>query len=171
MSDLQAYPSSANQEPSGIGGWLLFFILTMTVFGPASLIVAFLRSYRHTIEVFGRALHPYSHYLFYATEQLTGIALYAYAIFVGIQLWKSRLGAITRAKRFLLLFLLYHAVDFVMAVNIVWLMDGPGALGRYLPHALVRQARYLVYPAVWYWYLLKSKRVRNTFFSEHTTPA
>ena len=142
----------------------------MVLFGPAAYIVVFLRSYRHTIEIFSRGTHLYSHYLFYVVEQLAAIALFGYGIFAGIQLWKTEPAAVTHAKRFLLLYVVYRLADFAMAINLAWIMGPSGTLGMYLSGALLRQLRFLVYPVVWYWYLLKSKRVRNTFLSGAKPP-
>lgn len=80
MSNSDAYVASRD-APSGVGGWLLFFVLTMVLFGPVFQIAAFLRSYHHTIEVFAQTTHPLGHYLFYIVEQLAGAALYGYGIF------------------------------------------------------------------------------------------
>jgi hypothetical protein len=171
MSELEARPISGPATPRGIGGWLLFFVLTMVVFGPAIYIVLFFTSYGHTMEGFARSSHPYANYLFYAVEQLADIAVRGYGIFAGIQLWKIRPTALMHAKRFLLLVALYHLADFAVAVNFRWILDPPGTLGRYLPQALLRQSRNLVYPVVWYAYLLNSKRVHNTFCSQIGPPA
>lgn len=170
MSDSDARPISNRAAPSGVGGWLLFFVLTLVVFAPAFHIATFLRSYRHAIEVSARLSHPYSHYLFYIIEQVAGVALYGYGIFAGIRLWKTRPAALMHAKRFLLLLVLYHLADFAMAVNFAWILDPPGTMGKYLPHSLLGQMRNLIYPVFWYSYLLNSKRVRNTFFSETRPP-
>lgn len=170
MSDFGANPISGPTAPEGVGGWLLFFALTLVLFGPAAYILAFLRSYRHTIDIIGRAPHLYMHYLFYIVEQLTGFALRGYGIFAGIQLWKSRPAALAHAKRFLLLLVLYNLADFATALNMAWILGPPGNVGRYLPQALIRQLIELVYPVVWYWYLLKSERVHNTFFRDEAAP-
>lgn len=148
----------------------MFFALTMVLFGPVTHIALFLSSYRHTIELLARTTHPYSHYLFYAVEQIALAALYIYGIFAGIQLWKTRPNALTHTKRFLLLVVVYHLADFAAMLNIVWILDPPGAMSRYLPSAFFRQVRNLVYPVIWYAYLLNSRRVRNTFPSETKPP-
>lgn len=166
MSDSEACAVTSRAMPSGVGGWLLFLIVTMVFIGPLACIRSVLRSYRGGIENFARVHHAYSYSLFIIVEQLVGIVLYGYGVFTGIQLWKSRPAAIAHAKRFLLLYAAYHLADFAMALNFAWIMGPAGMLGRYLSSALPRQGRLLVYPAVWYWYLLKSKRVRNTFLSE-----
>lgn len=171
MSDLQARSTTNLLGPVGVHGWLMFFALTMIVFGPAIHIVNFLNSYRDTIELLARTTHPYSHYLFYAVEQITLAALYVYGIFAGIQLWKARPAALTHAKGFLLLVAVYHLADFGTMLNIVWILDPPGTMSRYLPNAVFRQVRNLVYPVIWYAYLLNSTRVRNTFPLEKGPPA
>lgn len=170
MSDPEAYSISNQAAPSGVGGWLLFFVLTMVLFGPATHIVLFLRSYHHTIEVEARLTHRYLHYLFYIVEQLVDFALYGYGIFAGIQLWKIRPAALMHAKRFLLLLVLYHLADFAIALNFALVLDPPGTVGTFLPHAAFRELRNFVYPVVWYSYLLQSKRVRNTFPSGTKPP-
>lgn len=103
MSDSEAYPIPSPVAPRGVGGWLLFFILTMVLFGPVVYIGSFLRSSPHTMEVFAAGRHPYAHYLFYFVERVVGLSLRGYGIFAGIQLWKTRPGAMLHAKRFLLL--------------------------------------------------------------------
>lgn len=171
MSDLQVRPTRSLTAPIGVSGWLMFFALTMVLFGPAIHVAMFLSSFRHTIELLARTTHPHSHDLFYAVEQIALAAVYIYGIFAGIQLWKIRPKALTHAKRFLLLVVVFHLADFAAMLNIVWILDPPGTIIRYLPNAFFRQVRNLVYPVTWYAYLLNSQRVRNTFPSETRLPA
>lgn len=157
------YYASGPIAPSGVGGWLLFLIVTMVVIGPLACIGSLFRSYPHITATPARLSHPQAHLLFIVVEQLAAVALYAYGIFAGIQLWKTRPAAVLHAKRFLLFYAAYHLADFAMALNFAWVMDPAGTLGRFLSRELPKQGRLLVYPIVWYWYLLRSKRVRNTF--------
>ena len=170
MSDFQIRPTRSLVEPVGVSGWLLFFALTMVLFVPAGHVVMFLRSYRHTTELLARTSHAYTHYMFYAVEQIALAVLYIYGIFAGIQLCKTRPNALTHAKRFLLLVVVFHLADFGAMLNIVWILDPRGTMIRYLPNAFFRQVRNLVYPVIWYAYLLNSTRVRNTFPSETKPP-
>jgi len=80
------------------------------------------------------------------------------------------LGASNGAWPLDLLMVLYHLADFAVAVNFAWILDPSGTVSKYLPHAFLGQMRSLVYPVVWYSYLLNSRRVRNTFFSETRLP-
>lgn len=167
MSDSEASPTpSSRVAPEGVRGLLLLFVLSLIIFVPAGYVLFFLRSYGHIIAVHARLPHPYPHYVFYVVEQLASAALCGYGVFAGIQLWKARPDALVHAKRFLLLLVLYHLADFLTAVDFAWILDPPGTMSKYLPHALPRQLRHLIYPVVWYWYLLKSKRVRNTFYRD-----
>jgi len=142
----------------------------MVFLSPGTHVVIFLRFNRHSIDDFARTTHPFAHYLFYVIEQLARLALDAYGIFAGIQLWKTRPAALMHAKRFLLLVVLFHLADFVTVVNIEWILGPPGTLGKYLPPAVLRQTRNLVYPVVWYAYLVNSERVRSTFPLGDATP-
>lgn len=148
----------------GVGGWLLFFILTLVFFSPASYIVAVLVGYRHTMESFSRSAHPYSLYQFYFVEQAVGLALCGYSIFAGIQLWKKRPGAVGNAKRFLVLLAIFRLADFVAGLDWAAIMGTRGTLSHFLSVGTWRiPLNSLLYVALWYSYLLRSIRVRNTF--------
>lgn len=164
MTDSDASIISNPASPIGVRGWLLFFTLSLVLFTPATYIMLTVRSYYSTLAMLSGISHPYAHDIFYAAEQLTSIALYGYGIFAGIQIWKTRPTAVVHAKRFLLLLVVYHLVDFAVALNMASILDPAGTVQRYLPKAIPRQLRYVVFPIIWYLYLLKSKRVRNTFF-------
>lgn len=170
MSDSEEWAVSSLSGPRGVGGWLLFLIVTMLFVGPLAYVNSLLRSYHSAIENFARVPHPYAHSLFIVVEQLAGLALYGYGVFAGVQLWKKRPSAVMHAKRFLLLYAAYHLADFAMGMNFASIMDPAGTLRRYLSRQLPSQGRLLVYPIVWYLYLLRSKRVRNTFLSETKQP-
>lgn len=150
--------------PLGAGGWLLLFIFTLVFFGPAAHVFAFLRGYRHSMEIFPRSTHPYSLYEFYFVEQLVGFAVYGYGIFAGIQLWKTRPAAVKHAKQFIIALVAYRLADFVVGVNWVSVMAPHGTLSKFLSWRTVKPVlNASIYGAVWYSYLLKSKRVRMTF--------
>src|ERR1700722_10997445 len=170
MSDITiSTPLDRLNHPQGrVGGWLLFFILTLVFFGPAMCVFTFLGHYRHSMQLFARSHHSYSLYAFYFVEQLASFAVRGYGLFAGIQLWKMRLDAIQHAKRFLLILLLYAFLDYTTAIIWTVLMTPEAirssALSRVLygptATALLQTA---FYAAIWYAYLLKSERVRVTF--------
>jgi hypothetical protein len=157
-----------NSSLHGVGGWLLFFIFTLVFFGPAARLFSFLLAFRQNIQTFAQAPHPHSLYTFYSVEQLVSFGIYGYGIFAGIQLWKTRPGAVEHAKRFIVALLLFAFADYVMAIIWVLLMTPEAVRTLALPEVLYGQAakallQTAVYAAVWYAYLLKSERVRVTF--------
>jgi hypothetical protein len=120
----------------GVGGWLLVFIITLVFIGPALHLANFIRGFAHNREVFVRSAHPYSLYQFYFAEAFLGFAVYCYAIFVGIQLWRIRKGAVQRAKNFLLILLMYRFLDFTAGLTWLILMAPDRSRGDALSHYL-----------------------------------
>ena len=150
--------------PKGVGGWLLFFILTLVVFGPLARIVHFKGGYRHNMELFSRAPHPYLQYGFYGVEQLSGFAICGYGILAGIQLWKKNPAGIEKAKRFMIAFLIFSVADLAMGMNWVVLMGHKGSLSRFISWQTVRPLlNSIAYTLIWYSYLVKSNRVLITY--------
>ncbi|HEY4950130.1 MAG TPA: DUF2569 family protein [Candidatus Acidoferrales bacterium] len=157
----------------GVGGWLLISIITLVFIGPAWHVANFIRSFVHNQELLARSLHPYSLYQFYFVEAFLGFAVYGYAIFAGIQLWKIREGAVQRAKRFLLILLVYRFLDYSMGSMWLILMTPDRSRTLALSHYLAGNAaenlvRTAIYVGIWYSYLMKSERVRATYASVST---
>jgi hypothetical protein len=157
-----------SQTSQGVGGWLLLFVLSLVIFGPAARVLNFLGGYRPSLEVFAKSSHGYSLYMFYFIEQLTSFAVCGYGIVVGIRLWRICPGAVQQAKRFLLSLLLFAFLDYT--TGIVWFIGmTPGAtqasaLSRVLyGQAFMALLQTAAYTAIWHAYLWKSQRVRMTF--------
>jgi hypothetical protein len=150
--------------PRGVGGWLLFFILTLVFIRPASHIFTFLITYHDSVERFERLTHSSLRYGFYFVEQLVGFGVVGYGIFAGIQLWRIRPTAIKHAQQFMIALVAYGLADFAMAANWAVLMDPRGTFERFSPWgALKPVVATAAYCAIWYSYLLKSKRVQITY--------
>jgi Protein of unknown function (DUF2569) len=151
-------------QPKGVGGWLLFFILTLVVFGPVARIVHFKSAYHQNMDLFSRSGHPYLLYGFYGVEQLLGFAICGYGIFAGIQLWKKNPAGIEKAKRFMIASLILGVADLAMGINWVVLLGHKGALSTFISWQTVRPLLNLIgYTLVWYSYLVKSNRVLMTY--------
>ena len=113
-----------------------------------------------------RVHHSYSLHAIYVIEQLAILALNCYGIFVGIQLWRVRPLAVVRAKRFLIALLAFRVADYLTGLTWAALMStDPARLFQRI--AFGNAFRYLwggaLYVAVWYAYLVRSKRIRITF--------
>jgi hypothetical protein len=152
----------------GIGGWLLIFVIALVFIGPLAHLRASILGYQHSVESFARARHKYSLYGFYFTEQILGLAFDGYSIFAGIQLWKIRAGAVQRARQFLLALLLFRFLEY--GVGLIWtVLMAPDsarsiAVSKFaFGNAAMNLLRGVIFAAVWYSYLLRSRRVRATF--------
>jgi hypothetical protein len=120
------------------------------------------------MEIFARSSHSHFHYAYYFVEQVAYFALCGYGIFTGTQLWKIRPGAIQQAKQFLLILLVFTFLDYTTVIIRILLMTPESIRASVLSRFLYGQrAKVLlqttIYTAIWYAYLLKSKRVRATF--------
>jgi hypothetical protein len=177
MSDLNVPTSSSPIDHSyrGVGGWLLFFIITLVFIAPANLIFRVLYAYEHSIELFSRSAHSHPFISYYVWEHLASFAVRGYGIYVGIRLWRTSPGAVDHARHFLLFLLLFAFVDYVGGVLLVFSTVPEAVRASALSNFLTGQpAKFLlqalVYSGVWHQYLLYSERVRATFPQHPPTP-
>jgi len=134
-------PSLAAERPvnpklKGVGGWLLLFCLTLTVFGPAQL----------QSMVFGS--HGWD------AESITELALVVYGLIVGICVWSAHRFAFT------LLWIYFGIQSLFSLLGILAYTVGPEHAS---PEQLTLPVRTFVYIGVWYLYFHNSERVRATF--------
>ena len=131
-------------QPKGIGGWLAALVLLLLVWQPVSL--ALLASgVVDAVAIRGVSL---------ALVLLLRILVTAVGIAAGIALWSERPYAVAMAKTSLVL---SAAVDlFVYATPYFPNNRMPGDTPFYV-------AGSLAYSGVWLLYLVRSRRVRNTF--------
>lgn len=148
-----SYPSGTG--PSGIGGWLLFYCISLTILAPLlSLFQAI-----STVQIAEKAPTLRNALL---VETGGVILLMAGGIIVGILLWTRHRHALRIVKAFLIgrlcafvaieiitLFLMQHLGSKVFEAGVT------GAIG-----ASIREAIYFL---IWWFYFKKSKRVANTF--------
>jgi hypothetical protein len=137
-----------NPVPVGVSGWLLFFCISMTVFGPffeGKIAFTALRNLTRTISV-GTMLRLLSVGTIY-------FGLSIFSIWAGIWLWSEDRRGLSMAKAYLL-------VAPVIVISLYGILALSG-LTVNLPIIIFQR---LIYSAVWYAYLTRSKRVRDTFF-------
>jgi hypothetical protein len=86
--------------------------------------------------------------------------LMAFSIYAGVGLWLIRPGAVQTAKKYLLCILAYYAVAAVLP----FMAGLPSTANEtMIAGAVTNILRGIIYVAVWYSYLNKSKRVRATY--------
>ncbi len=151
--------SLAPAEPryKGVGGWLLLLCLGLTVFTPlltiGSLAMGFSESSKYFDQFPGLLVIT-------VTDTVLCLGLMAFSIYAGTGLWSIRPGAVQMAKRYLLCFLGYKAVAAILPF-----MAGlpSAATGAMIGAIAMDTLRGVIYFAVWYSYLDKSKRVAATY--------
>jgi len=127
----------------GIGGWLLFFCVSLTIISPAAIVYFTAKS----VIVSGRALAGNEMF------QLVNTALVVYGVIVGITLWRTRRGAVRQIKVFLLVNAAVACIEAILGT----------ALGLQPPVGVVGYIAEILYLGLWLLYFSNSRRVANTF--------
>jgi phage FluMu protein Com len=156
------YDVSAVTPPrKSVGGWLLFFCISLTILFPLRSLIAFADIFTFSVPLFPR-------YTFFAfatgIDVLLRIALTIFSIYTGIALWQRRTGAVKLAKHFLYCWLGYSGVLIVLQLLFIPTMPqfrNSTALGI----ILIEIAKGIFFFAIWFAYLTKSRRVKETFDS------
>lgn len=140
----------------GIGGWLLFFCITLIVLTPLYTIKG--------VMDYGKAIKHFNQFsgikaiLF--IDLALSITLMSFSIFAGVIILQLRNNAVKIAKIYLLTML---AFSFISAILLV--VGLPSEVTRAIIYDIVGDiVRSLGYFLIWYFYLNDSKRVKNTFF-------
>lgn len=151
----------AAMEPQyqGVGGWLLFLCVSLTILAPLFTVIVFAAGYREASEYFDE---------FPGLQVITVIDLFlslglmAFSIYAGTGLWSIRPGAVRVAKQYLLCYLGYR----VIAAILPFMAGLPAeANGVILEEVFGDLFRGVIYFAIWYSYLNQSKRVNATYDS------
>jgi hypothetical protein len=140
-----------------VGGWLLLFCVGLTILGPLRTLVALAKSYAdlaaYQTKFSGLAMVV-------IVDMGLSAALMALAIHAGVRLWTIRPGAVQTAKRFLLWVLGYHAIAAILPFT----AGLPPEANREMLRAVSFEvAGGVIWVAIWYAYLSRSKRVKATY--------
>jgi small basic protein len=142
-----------------VGGWLLFFCLTLTVFSPLITIISLLSAYSGSDRVVDR--YP-GLMVITDIDTFLSLGLMAFSVYAGVGLWRVTLGAVRTAKRYLLCLLAYA----VVATILPFIAGLPSKVNEAMVEfVFIGSFRTAVYVAIWYAYLNKSARVKATFES------
>lgn len=152
-----AAPGEGETVRTRVGGWLALFVFTLVVSNPAGTIINLVSGYQETSAFFHRV--PGLRNMIIADTALS-LGLMAFSVYAGIALWKLKPGAVAVAKKYLLTALLYSLL--VLALPFVFGLPERAAQAVF-NELLKGVPGSILYVAIWYLYLLKSKRVRETY--------
>lgn len=146
---------ATSKELKGIGGWLLFFCLTLILFTP-------LQSLKGIMD-YGNVSKYFQNFpelkTFILIDLAMGIPIIIFSIITGILLLQIRQNAVKIAKIYLLTNLLYSIISFIFPFIIL-----PSNLTQVMVGDLTKDTvRSIGYVIIWFSYLNASKRVKNTF--------
>jgi|SRR5690348_1572417 len=155
-------PASPNKPRyKGVDGWLLLFCLNLTLFNPIGGLYYIITSYRVASQFFAKFPH-----LFIVTTIYAALTLLfaAFSLYTGSRLWGVKADALRTAKKFLL-----GCSVYVIIIAILPYFAGlPSTTGTNAIITLDAIGRMILggtYIALWFGYLNKSERVRNTYLS------
>lgn len=139
----------------GVGGWLLFFVLSLTIITPASHVYII-----HTeLQEYYTSQSPiFSDML--VVDWLMRAVLTVFASYAGIQLWQARPRAPSIARAYLVAVFIHQVV---FLIDEVWIVTRVAVNPDDIGSVLVGPIRTLAYIGIWYSYLNKSQRVAATY--------
>ena len=146
-------------EYKGVGGWLLLLCLGLTVFSPLSTLGSLAEEYLESSKYFDQFPGLLVITVIYT---ILSLGIVAFSIYAGVGLWSIRPGAVQMAKRFLLCLLGYHAIAAILPFTAGLPSTATQAM---IETGATHLSRGVIYFAVWYSYLNKSKRVIATYHS------
>ena len=154
------------QMPSryqGVKGWLLLFCISLTIFNPLATAISLSTGYNDIQPHIARFPGLWT---VLVVDACLSVALMAFSIYAGAVLWGVRPNAVRTAKRWLLWLLGYMVVSAILPFTAGL---PPEANEAMIPGTAVGSVRILIYFAIWYSYLNKSKRVKATYAAQAAT--
>lgn len=151
--------TTAQSGPSGTGGWLSFFCIQLTVFGPLLGLGQLFNAWDTSKGAFQS--YPDLRTVFLWSSVASAV-LIIYGFIVGVVIWSGSPKGRTRAKQFLLVSFLGFILTETVSVMLM------GDLPRTIQDAALRGSlstgmQRVIYTVVWWIYFARSKRVRNTY--------
>jgi hypothetical protein len=158
----QTTPSTLPSDPTeprlkGVGGCLLFFSLSLTVFNPILALSSIVVRYTELSQYFAQFPNLA---LITDIDAFLTVGMIAFSIYAGTGLWFIRPGAVQMAKKCLLC-----SLGWVVVTSLLPFLAGFSSAGNkaMVMPALRSITRAVIYVAFWYLYLNRSERVRCTY--------
>lgn len=150
-------------EPKGVEGWLLLLCFVLIIFSPILTlggIVNTLQSMKENHLFLDR--HPGLYSVLRADIILSSIVCY-YGINAGWALYKINVGAVKKVKNYFIIATAYQIASFLLPMTVE---DLPKEYIDSISNEGSKQTiKSLLSIAVWYLYIVKSKRVKNTYLT------
>lgn len=152
-----AYQRAIDVDYETVGGWMLFFCISMCVLRP---VVGGFQIYLE-VSAFAWKEANFPGRLLFASAVGVELSVIAFGLVAGIFLWRLRPRGIWMAKTFLLVQFLVPVLFLIALTTFVKVLGGDSA--ALVPTMLPALGRALVYGVVWWLYLSRSHRVMRTY--------
>src|SRR5262245_9871208 len=109
----KSYPTmdEPRDGPIGVGGWLLFFCLSLTVFSPLMTIVNLYWTYQELSSLFWQFPRLC---IVTILDFILSLGIMCFSISTGVTLWQRKPYAVRTAKRYLVTVLLYTIIASIL---------------------------------------------------------
>jgi len=155
--DSQTVPQSIS-DLLGVKGWLFLFALQLTVLTPIWSLISIARNFNDlspVMDAFPSVLGGV------VIDMIMILSVIGFGIYCGILIFNLKTQAIILAKRYLIVFFIFSILEFPIFIAFSGL---PAEVNKIiLGESVGGIFRALIYVIIWYLYLTKSKRVKNTF--------
>jgi biopolymer transport protein ExbD len=156
ISFLTQGQNMARTRSKKVGGWLLFFCLTLTIFYP---LFAFWGIILPSIRILESLQNDPELYIPILADAISVVALAVLSVCSGIRLWCIRPFSIAAAKTCLICILAYHVILVISA----YMGEKESYAAFHTQSVFFLAINGFAYPLIWYVYLLISKRVKETY--------
>lgn len=149
--------SEIEQKYKGVGGWLLFFCISLTILSPLTSLVSYTNNFNQIESLFIQ--FPGLKTVSYIDIILISCIM-IFSVYAGIALWSIKKDAVKIAKTYLMTFLVYIIISSILP----FLAGLPSSVNDAMITPTVTSAiRSIIYFGIWNSYLNKSKRVMATY--------
>ena len=139
-----------------VGGWLLFFCLSLVIFTPLIGVFSLITS----VDQLQSSFLPDNFMSYFTIITIIEFALIGFGMYIGIKLWQIAPYAVQNAKKYLVIVLVVQIIQ----IFIPYLFDFNSSIrDALLEESLKYVARTVIAVAIWLAYLRKSKRVKATY--------
>ena len=155
----EASPRVDAPRPNGVGGWLLFFCVSLTIVSPLYNLGQISMNWEQSQPAFAQFPSLKTAVMW---ENAGSVALVIYGFVVGCMIWGGNPKGPEIAKKFLLIRLFgFIGIEFIA---VVLMGDMPSEVVASVVSAAVSAVfANSIWFLIWWFYFKKSKRVRNTY--------
>ena len=146
-----------NPKYTKVGGWLLFFCISLTILTPLANIAAIAQELAALPEISSRFPRMV---IVVAAESILTLGLVVFSVYSGIKLWSIKNDAVETAKMFLI-----SNFAAIVIISIIPFFGGlpESANAQITKNAMSTVVRSAIFTWIWFSYLNKSVRVAQTF--------